>query len=476
MEAIYRVGQPARQTALRLAKENNQKSLDTPKHVDISKNFGEATEWAEELKIDIQGWREGTLSWSEVGKGCLLHGVPGTGKTQFVAALAAKCDMHLEVASIAKWQGSGDGALGDMLKAMHRSFASAKENTPCLLFIDEFDSIGDRSTFPARHQHYSTQVVNGLLACLDGIEGREGVIVVGACNFPERVDDGLRRGGRLETQIHIPLPNAGARADILGFYLPTLADEPELKQIAARLPEKTGSALEMLSRDARRIARRERRPVTIDDLQSKIEPLPVLSEMQQFRVAVHEAGHALVAHMLSLGKVARVEIFDNVHTFATEADAFGMTVIEYPVLPFDTKRRQTELIAMHLAGAAAEEIVFKDRSTMSSGREGSDFAKATSIAVNMVTKYGFGSTSYFLPGSVDTHSPSDLWRDQRLEEEVSSILEIEYLRVKEMLTVNQLALVAFAAELGIQKRLEGKQLEKFLSEAMPSDDGEKPKH
>lgn len=460
MDAIFRLGQPIQRIATRLAEDSRQRSGSAEvKHLDVSKGFGEAGNWARDLKEDIEEWRNGRLPWSEVDKGCLLYGPPGTGKTRFAAALAAECGMHLEATSITQWQSSKDGHLGDMLNAMYKSFAAAKENAPSLLFLDEIDSIGDRSKFPSRHADYSTQVVNGLLECLDGIVGRDGVVVMGACNYPDKIDPALLRSGRLERHIHFPLPDADARADILAFHLPSLAAEPALKEIAARLPEKSGADLERLSREARRTARRERRPVSIDDLRSKIEPLPVLNEGDQLHVAIHEAGHAIIAHALQVGNVKRVEIFDNVRSFATEADAHGITEIEIPKRPFVTRWEMMKMIAYHLAGSAAEEVFFKDNSTMASGTRNSDFAKATSLAIKMVTQYGFGNSRYFLPGSIDPNSPLDLWQDQRLEMEVNEILHREYFRAFDMLSGVDTCLVAFAAKLARHKILQGKELD-----------------
>lgn len=470
MEAIFRIGQPAERAAMRLLKGRKQRLQSSEvKRLDVSKGFGEASTWALELRKDLQDWRDGKLAWSDVDRGCLLYGPPGTGKTRFAAALAAECEMHLVATSISKWQSSGDGALGDMLKAMYRTFASAKESAPCLLFLDEFDSIGDRANFPSRHSDYSTQVVNGLLECLDGIEGREGVVVVGACNHPQRIDPALIRSGRLEKRVYFPLPNAVARAEILAFHLPSLADHASLKEIAARLPGKSGADLERLSRDARRIARREHRDVTIDDLRGKIEPLPVLNEGYQLHIAIHEAGHALIAHALRVGRVERVEVFDNAQNFATDIDAHGVTVIEHPRLPFKTKGEMVNLVAMHLAGAAAEEVFYKDRSTMASGSSQSDFAMATELAVEMITKYGFGTSPYYLPGSVNTGNASELWQDRRLRADVDVILQTEYARARDILSDLQQTLVIFAAELAKHKRLQGDQLEKLWPGATTSD-------
>jgi len=473
MEAIFRIGQSAKRAALRLLKESKQRpqSKET-KRLDVSRGFGEASVWALELKKDLQDWRDGKLDWSEVDKGCLLYGPPGTGKTRFAAALAAECHMHLEGASISKWQSYKDGDLGDMLKAMYQAFSAAKANAPCLLFIDEFDSIGDRAKFPSRHANYSTQVVNALLECLDGVEGREGVVVVGACNNPERIDPALIRSGRLEKHVYFPMPDANARAEILAFHLPSLGEHSSLQEIAARLPGMSGADLERLARDARRVARRERRDVTIDDLRGKIEPLPVMNEGYQLHIAIHEAGHALVAHALRVGKVERVEVFDNVQNFATDVDAHGITVIEHPKLPFETKREMLNLIAMHLAGAAAEDVFFKDRSTMASGTSKSDFAMATDVAIKMVTRYGFGTSPYFQAGSVNTNSPSELWQDRRLRTEVDEILQTQYSRARDMLSGLEITLVKFAKELAKAKRLQGDQLEMLWPGVPASDEAE----
>ncbi|TBC95134.1 AAA family ATPase [Rhizobium leguminosarum] len=471
LDAIFRMGQPAERAALRLQKQKgNRPPSDETKQLDVSKGFGAASVWAMELKRDLQDWRDGKLDWSEVDKGCLLYGPPGTGKTRFAAALAAECEMHLVATSISKWQSSKDGHLGDMLKAMYRAFANAKENAPCLLFLDEFDSIGDRAKFHSRHADYSTQVVNALLECVDGIEGREGVVVIGACNYPDRIDPALIRSGRLEKHVYFPMPDANARAEILAFHLPSLGEHSSLKEIAARLPGMSGADLERLARNVRRVARKERRDVTIDDLRAKIEPLPILNEGYQFHIAVHEAGHALVAHALKVGKVERVEVFDNVQNFATDTDSHGITVIVHPTPPFKTRWEMLNLIAMHLAGAAAEEVFFKDRSTMASGTSKSDFAKATEVAIEMVTQFGFGTSPYFRPGSVDTNSPSDMWQDHRLRTEVDEILQTQYARARDMLSGLEITLVKFATELARAKQLQGVQLEKLWPGAPTSNE------
>ncbi|WP_312469625.1 AAA family ATPase [Rhizobium sp.] len=460
MEAIFRRDQPASRAAMKLLRASPSVS-GADRLLDVSKGFGEASVWAMALEKDLEDWRQGKLAWAEVDKGCLLYGPPGTGKTRFAAALAAHCGLHLEATSIPKWQSYKDGDLGDMLKAMYQAFASAKENSPCLLFLDEFDAIGDRAKFPNRHETYSTTVVNALLECLDGTERREGVIVLGACNYPERIDPALLRSGRLEKHVRFPLPDATARGEILEYHLPNLAGDEALKEIAARLPGKSGADIERLAREARRIARKETRDVNISDVRSLVQVPPPLDAKTLYRVAIHEAGHALVTHALLLGKIECVEIYDNVDNFATAVDANGSMLMERPSREFLTRWDIMKMITSDLAGAAAEDLIFGHRANWSTGNQGSDFASATTLAIRMVTEYAFGNSLYYLPGSVDLTSPAKLWEDLALRDDVTEILQEQYQRARDMLDGLKPALLKLADALVKHKRLDARQLEPY---------------
>ncbi|MBO9184588.1 AAA family ATPase [Rhizobium sp. L80/93] len=460
LEAIFRRDQPASRAAARLFTTATQ-ALDRTQHLDVSKGFGKASVWAQELKRDLAAWRQGKLPWSDVDKGCLLYGPSGTGKTRFAAAFAAECDLHLEATSIPRWQSYKGGDLGDMLQAMYTAFASAKENAPCLLFLDEFDAIGDRSKFPSRHETYSITVVNALLECIDGAEGREGVIIVAACNYPEKIDPALLRAGRLEKHVHFPLPDTIARGEILGFHLPNLANDPALKEIGARLPGKSGADLEMLAREAKRLARQDKRDVNISDVRSRIEMPAPLDAKTLYRVAVHEAGHALVVHAFSLGEIEHVEIYDNVDHFATIADSNGTTKAQVPRRSYLTRWDAMKMVTADLAGAAAEDLIFGHRSNWSTGSRESDFASATMTAIKMVTEYGFGSSLYFLPNSIDITASSKLWEDLPLRDEVSDILQEQYQRARDMLDGLKSCLLELADALVTHKRLDAQQLEPF---------------
>jgi ATP-dependent Zn protease len=463
IEAIYRLGQPAMRAAMKLAETAKKAVPKENSQIDISTGFGEASDWAVNLKQDIEEWRRGKLAWSEVDRGILLYGPPGTGKTRFAAALASMCGFHLVASSVSKWQSNRDGALGDMLNAMYKSFAEAKNNAPSLIFIDEVDSVGDRARFPARHANYSTQVVNGLLEAIDGVEGRAGVIVMGACNFPEKIDPAILRSGRLEKHVHFPLPDAEGRAQILAHYVPTLKSEPGLKEVAAHLPGYSGADLERLARRARRKARTADRDLLLSDLTDSLDKPKIMDAQTKFRIAIHEGGHALVATALDLGEVYKVEIFDNQRSRATEIEAHGLTSTKRREQQLETDDRFLAIIAMDLAGIAAEEPIYGNRSTAASGSKESDLADATRFAIRMITDFGMGRSLSYLPKSVDLTDAGSLWENESLRAEVDALLTTQLARAKEILRENKDRLIALATALSEATILTGSPLKELLT-------------
>ncbi len=226
--------------------------------------MGAALEWAEALAADLASYKAGRLPWANVDKGALLVGPPGTGKTSFARALAEECGVPLILASHAAWQAQGHQ--GDMLKAMRASFAEARGSAPSILFIDEVDSFPDRQAVAHEHGGYTVQVVNGLLAEMDGALSRDGVVVIGACNNPGLVDPALKRAGRLDRIIEIGLPDFQGRVDILRVHLSRDLLNGDLGQ-AARLAEgMSGAELEKAVREARRAARAAGRGLLMGDL------------------------------------------------------------------------------------------------------------------------------------------------------------------------------------------------------------------
>ena len=163
--------------------------------------------------------------------------------------------MHLVLGSIVDDRRRGTS--GDILKSMRAAFDDARAKAPSIMFLDEVDSVGDREKFSDHNAQYCTEVVNALLECIDGAEGREGVVVVGACIHPDKIDAALTRAGRLDRHIRIPLPDAEGREGILRWHLAGKVTSADLSEVAARTDGWNGASLEQLVRQARRRARRD---------------------------------------------------------------------------------------------------------------------------------------------------------------------------------------------------------------------------
>lgn len=465
LDAVFRRGADATAAAVRLrsifpvAAPTRRLSLQT------NKGFGPASQWSRDLQRDLEAYRQGGLSWSDVDKGALLYGPPGTGKTSFALALAEECKLHLVATSHAEWQGSRDGHLGSLLSAMRKSFSQAKLNAPSLLFIDELDSIGSRDDF-TEYKDYQIQVVNALLQAIDGIDGREGVIVLGACNAPERVDRALLRSGRLEKLIHFPLPDAETRFDILQHYFPTLSDDPRLAEVAKQLAGSTGADIERLSREARRAARIGGRDLAMEDVIPLMPSRQKPSEDDLFRIAVHEAGHAILAKQLDVGAVISAEVFDFKRSFPPDGAGWGRTVTRHRgSAGFRTRASIFNNIAMMLGGMIAEEVVFGDKTTSAGGSDDSDLHSATRMATEMISIFGFGQSLAYFPAAMSEYNRGTLWRDKGMRDEVGSILAREYQRGKQMLSSCKPLLLAFAVALKAKGKLQGAELESILGKA-----------
>lgn len=184
--------------------------------VETLHGYGDAKAWALNLKHDLALWTSGTLPWSEMSTKLLLSGPPGTGKTTFARALCNTLQVPLVATSVATWLEPSH--LGDVIKRMRLTFEEARRRAPCILFVDEIDGIGRRGE-KNDHDDYWNSVVNKLLELIDGTLKSEGLIIVGATNRPGVIDPAIRRSGRLETHIEIPLPDVDALVSILAHHL-----------------------------------------------------------------------------------------------------------------------------------------------------------------------------------------------------------------------------------------------------------------
>lgn len=412
----------------------------------------EATSWGQSLKADLIEFKAGRIPWSAVDRGCLLFGPPGTGKTTFARALAGSCVLPLISASLAQWQSSGH--LGDLLKSMRATFDAARAAAPSILFIDEVDGFGNRSQFKSEYRDYSVQVVNGFLELLDGVTGREGVVVVAACNHPERLDPAIVRSGRLDRSILIPLPDQEAIGKILRYHLGQDLNGIDLKDVAKLAHGGTGADVERWVRGARRCARNANRPMVLEDLSAeirgKVRRVPAESLR---RSAIHEAGHAVMTAVYRPNMLVMASIRQ------TEESGGGVT-IDVGRGAMET-RADINFMLMHLlAGRAAEQALIGSVSTGSGGSTSSDLARATALATISLTAMGMDEQMPLVwtgMPHIDSIGPMLSSRPD-LARKVSSILEQAYEEALNLIRWNSTTVLRIADMLQRQETLDAHEI------------------
>lgn len=254
-----------------------------------------------------------------------------------------------------------------------------RKAAPCILFIDEFDSAGDRASDKSDNGDYNVKAINGLLECLDGVAGREGVVVVGATNAPEKIDAALKRPGRLDKIVEIPLPNDAARDGILRFHLKQNLLGADLSVVVKRTVGMSGAWLEDVVRQDRRLARRQRRELEVGDLVAALPELVAITPETLRVVATHEAGHAVV--FLDNGLDLH-SAWISTHTEANSNSFAGGAVSAVQKSDSLYLRSKTENLArvrQLLGGLAAEDLFFRQRSDGGT----TDLKEATYILARM---------------------------------------------------------------------------------------------
>ena len=326
---------------------------------------------------------------ARIPKGVLLEGPPGTGKTLLAKAVAGEADVTFFSISgsdfVEMYVGVGASRVRDM-------FEEAKKNAPCIVFIDEIDAVARRrgSGMGGGHDERE-QTLNQLLVEMDGFSVNEGIIVMAATNRVDILDPAIMRPGRFDRKITVNAPDVGGREEILKVHAKNkrLAEDVDLKQIAQTTAGFTGADLENLMNEAAiNAAKRSAGYLCQEDIRKAFVKIGIgsekrsriISEKEKKITAYHEAGHAILFHVLpDVGPVYTVSIIPT----GVGAAGYTMPLPEQDEM-FLTKGKMLQDICVSLGGRIAEEIIFGDITTGAS----SDIKRATGVARKMVTRFG----------------------------------------------------------------------------------------
>ena len=413
------------------------------------KDVAGCDEEKEEL-VEIIDFLKNPRKYNEIGarvpKGVLLFGPPGTGKTLLAKAVAGEAGVPFFSISgsdfVEMFVGVGAARVRDMFK-------TAKDNSPCIIFIDEIDAVGrQRGAGMGGGHDEREQTLNQLLVEMDGFDGNVGIIIMAATNRPDVLDPALLRPGRFDRQITIANPDVKGREAILKVHARNKHIEPNVKlaDVAQRTPGFSGADLENILNEAALLAARDNRKVInmqdIDEATDRVMMGPakksrVISDKEKNTIAHHEAGHAVIGLKLENANIVqKVTIIPR-----GQAGGYALMLPEEERY-LETRQSLLDRITGYLGGRVSEEINFGEISTGASN----DFEQATKIARAMVTEYGMsnlGPITYEQNnGSVflgRDYLKEKNFSDQvalEIDKEVRSIVEECYERARKVLTDN----------------------------------------
>ena len=449
---------------MNFGKSRAKMSVDSDKKIGFA-NVAGLQEEKEELEEIVDFLREPgkyTKLGARIPKGVLLVGPPGTGKTLLAKAVAGEAGVPFFSISgsdfVEMFVGVGASRVRDL-------FEDAKKNAPCIVFIDEIDAVARRrGTGMGGGHDEREQTLNQLLVEMDGFGVNEGIIVMAATNRVDILDPAIMRPGRFDRKVTVGRPDVAGRTEILKVHAKNkpLAEDVDLEQIAQTTAGFTGADLENLLNESAILAAKKNRAFLVqEDIRQAFVKVgigaekksKIISEKEKRITAFHEAGHAILFHVLpDVGPVYTVSIIPT----GSGAAGYTMPLPEKDEM-FNSKKKMLQEIIVDLGGRVAEELVFDDITTGAS----QDIKQATAMAKAMVTKYGMSERV----GLINYDNDEDevfIGRDlahtrgygehvaSSIDEEIKRIIDECYLKAKEIITQHRNVLDA-CAELLIQK-------------------------
>jgi cell division protease FtsH len=449
-------------------------SADSPKITfrDVA-GVDEAVEELHEIKEFLENPKKFQALGARIPTGVLLYGPPGTGKTLLARAVAGEAGVPFFSISgsdfVEMFVGVGASRVRDL-------FEQAKQNSPCIIFMDEIDAVGrHRGAGLGGGHDEREQTLNQLLVEMDGFEAKDNIIMIAATNRPDILDPALLRPGRFDRQIAVDRPDRKGRAKILEVHTrgKPLAKDIDVDALAGQTPGFTGADLSNLINEAALLAARTgRREIGQEELEEGImrviagpeKKTRVMSEKERLITAYHEMGHAIVGHYL--------EYADPVHKISviSRGQALGYTISLPQEDRFLTTRAElNDTMAMTLGGRAAEEIIFGEITTGASN----DIEKVTQTAKQMVMRFGmseklgprvFGHdhSQPFLGREFSTEPDYSDQIAREIDDEVLRIVEAAHQRARNILAEHRDSLDTISQILVKRETIEKAEFEALL--------------
>jgi len=467
--------------AMNFGKSRAKMSTDKDRKITFSQVAGlqEEKEDLEEIVDFLKAPKKYIQVGARIPKGVLLVGPPGTGKTLLAKAVAGEAGVPFFTISgsdfVEMFVGVGASRVRDL-------FEEAKKNAPCIIFIDEIDAVArKRGTGMGGGHDEREQTLNQLLVEMDGFGVNEGIIVMSATNRVDILDPAILRPGRFDRKVMVGRPDVKGREEILRVHAKgkPLGDDVDLLQIAQTTAGFTGADLEnLLNEAAINAAKEDRVYVKQNDIRKAFVKVGIgaekksriISEKEKKITAYHEAGHAILFHVLpDVGPVYSVSIIPT----GTGAAGYTMPLPEKDEM-FNTKGKMLQDITVSLGGRIAEEIIFDDITTGAS----QDIKQATAMAKSMVTKFGMSEVL----GLINYDNDSDevfVGRDfahtsrgygeevaGQIDREVKRIIDECYAKAKAIIEEHQSVLHACADALLEKEKITREEFEALFEETV----------